>query len=101
MTCPFVGFDLYFLMTNDVEHLFMYLLSFAYIWRNLYSKLVSVFGEWWRVVKNLVSNAGDASKSGLTQGQEDSLGLATHSSIFAWEICVQRSLAGYSPWGWK
>ena len=65
MTCPFVGFDLYFLMTNDVEHLFMCLLSFAYIWRNLYSKLVSVFGEWWRVVKNLVSNAGDASKSGL------------------------------------
>jgi len=35
-------------------------------------------------------------------GQEDSLekGMATHSSILAWEI-PQRSLAGYSPWGCK
>ena len=23
----------------------------------------------------------------------------THSSILAWKICRQRSLAGYSPWG--
>ena len=34
-------------------------------------------------------------------GREDSLeeGMATHSSILAWEIPGQRSLAGYSPWG--
>ena len=33
-------------------------------------------------------------------GQEDPLekGMATHSSILAWEI-LQRSLVGYSPWG--
>ena len=36
-------------------------------------------------------------------GQEDTLekGLATHSSILAWETLGQRSLAGYSPWGCK
>ena len=36
-------------------------------------------------------------------GQEDSLekDIATHSSIFAWRIHGQRSLAGYSPWGCK
>ena len=27
--------------------------------------------------------------------------MATHSSILAWEIPGQRSLAGYSPWGCK
>ena len=27
--------------------------------------------------------------------------MATHSSILAWEIPEQRSLAGYSPWGCK
>ena len=34
-------------------------------------------------------------------GGEDPLekGMATHSSILAWEIHGQRSLAGYSPWG--
>ena len=28
-------------------------------------------------------------------------GMATHSSILAWESCGQRSLTGYSPWGCK
>ena len=28
-------------------------------------------------------------------------GMATHSSILAWRIPGQRSLAGYSPWGHK
>ena len=34
-------------------------------------------------------------------GWEDPLEkeMATHSSILAWEIHVQRSLVGYSPWG--
>ena len=27
--------------------------------------------------------------------------MANHSSILAWEIHGQRSLAGCSPWGWK
>ena len=36
-------------------------------------------------------------------GQEDPLekGMATHSSILAWESHGQRSLAGYSPYGHK
>ena len=36
-------------------------------------------------------------------GQEDSLEeeMATHSSIFAWKIHRDRSLAGYSPWHHK
>ena len=35
--------------------------------------------------------------------QKDTLrkGMAIHSSIFAWRIHGQRSLAGYSPWGHK
>ena len=40
---------------------------------------------------------------GLGLGQEDPLEkeMASHSSILAWEIHGQRSLAGYSPWGHK
>ena len=36
-------------------------------------------------------------------GQEDPLeeGMGTHSSILAWKIHGERSLAGYSPWGRK
>ena len=36
-------------------------------------------------------------------GWEDPLekGMAIHSSILAWGIPWQRSLAGYSPWGVK
>ena len=36
-------------------------------------------------------------------GWEDPLeeGMATHSSVFAWRIHGQRTLAGYSPWGHK
>ena len=36
-------------------------------------------------------------------GQEDPLkkGMATHSSILAWEIPWTEELAGYSPWGCK
>ena len=36
-------------------------------------------------------------------GWEDFLekAMANHSSILAWEIHGQRSLAGYSPWGRK
>ena len=39
----------------------------------------------------------------LSLGQEDPLekGMATQSSILAWRIDGQRSLAGYSPWGHK
>ena len=38
---------------------------------------------------------GQASSSRL---EED---MATHSSVLAWKSHVQRSLAGYSPWGCK
>ena len=36
-------------------------------------------------------------------GLEDPLeeGMATHSSILAWRIPMERSLGGYSPWGGK
>ena len=39
----------------------------------------------------------------LSLGQEDPLekGMGTHSSIFAWRIHGQRSLAGYCPWGYE
>ena len=40
------------------------------------------------MVKNLPSNAGDISDTGLIPGQEDPQkeGIATHSSILAWRI---------------
>ena len=36
-------------------------------------------------------------------GEEDPLedSMVTHCSILAWRIHGQRSLAGYSPWGFK
>ena len=39
----------------------------------------------------------------MIPGQEDLLEkeMATHSSIVAWKIHGQRSLAGYNPWGHK
>ena len=39
----------------------------------------------------------------ISLGQEDPLekGMATHSSILPGEFHGQRSLAGYSPWGWS
>ena len=40
------------------------------------------------MVKNPLANAGDIKDSGLILGQEDPLekGMATHSSVLAWEI---------------
>ena len=37
----------------------------------------------------------------LSLAWEDPLekGMATHSSVLAWKIHAQNSLAGYSPWG--
>ena len=54
------------------------------------------------VVKNSSANEGDVRDSGLILGWEDLLEeMATHSSILAWRIHGQRSLAGYNPWGHK
>ena len=52
------------------------------------------------VVKNLPVNAGDMS---LIPGQQRSPGEGNSnlSGIIAWEIPWQRSLAGYSPGGYK
>ena len=50
------------------------------------------------VVKNPSANAGDVgSMPGL--GRSPGEGMATHSSILAWEIPWSQS--GYSPWGHK
>ena len=56
------------------------------------------------VVKNLPANAGDASLipgSGRSLGQEDPLeeGMATHSSILAWEIPWTEELGGLQSTG--
>ena len=44
------------------------------------------------MVKNLPANAGDISDMGLIPALEDSLeeGMATHSSILAWKIPMDR-----------
>ena len=43
--------------------------------------------------------AGDVGDAGLIPGWEDPLeeGIATHSSILAWEMPWKRILVGYSP----
>ena len=39
----YCGFDLFFLMIKNAEHLFMYLLAFAYLWKNAYLDLLPIF----------------------------------------------------------
>ena len=48
--------------------------------------------------KGSACNAGDLGVRSL--GWEDPMeeGMATHSSILAWRIPIDRRLAGYSPW---
>ena len=55
------------------------------------------------VVKNPSANVGDEGLQVWSLGWEDppEEGMATHSSILAWEIHGQMSLLGYSPWGHK
>ena len=56
------------------------------------------------MVKNSLANAGDTrdacSISGLGRSPGEGKN-AAHSSIIAWEVPWERSLAGYSPWGRK
>ena len=64
--------------------------SFQYSWASLVAQMVKNLPAMWETwVRSL--------------GQEDPLeeGMATHSSILAWRIPWQRSLAGYSPLGLK
>ena len=44
------------------------------------------------LVRNPLANAGDVRDTGLIQGWEDALdeGIATHSSILAWRIPMDR-----------
>ena len=51
------------------------------------------------VIKNLPSNAGDIGGVGSILGQEDPLekGMATHSSILAWRILMDREAYGLQP----
>ena len=53
------------------------------------------------VAENLLASAGDTREAGSTPGLGGSLEeeMATHSSILAWKIPLQRSLVGYGPWG--
>ena len=53
------------------------------------------------VVKNPPATVGDIRVSSLDQEDPLEEGMATHSSILAWRIPWQRSLAGCTPWGHK
>ena len=57
----------------------------------------SLVAQWWRIHLPMEETRVQS------LGWEDSLEkeMATHSSILAWEIHGQRSLAGYSLWGYK
>ena len=52
------------------------------------------------VVKNLSTNAGDLGSIPESRRSPEA-GMATHSSILAWEIPWTENLVGYSPWGLK
>ena len=79
------------LMTNDVEHLFMYLLLIY----SLVKKIQAFPGS--LAVKNLPANEGDSGD----MGQEDSLKkeMATHSSILAWKIPSTEEPGGLQSMG--
>ena len=53
------------------------------------------------VVKNLLTVQESQETRVRSPGWEDPLeeGMATHSSLLAWRIPIQRSLVGDSPWG--
>ena len=53
------------------------------------------------VVKNPPANAGDIRDAGLVPGREDPLeeGMATHSSILAWEIPWTEEAGGLQSMG--
>ena len=51
------------------------------------------------MVKNLPANAGDEMQEMQFNPWVGKKDMAPHSSILAWRIPGQRSLAGYSPWG--
>ena len=53
------------------------------------------------MVKNPPASTGDAKDAGLISGLGGSpgLGMASHSSVLAWEIPGQEELGGCSPWG--
>ena len=55
------------------------------------------------VVKNLLANVGDAGDAGSIPGtgRAPEEGVATHSSVLPGKFHGQRSLVGYSPWGFK
>ena len=51
------------------------------------------------MIKNLPADAGDSGDVSREDPLEEEM--ATHSSVVAWRIYGQRSLAGCSPWGCK
>ena len=55
------------------------------------------------MIKNLPAMQETQFQSLGQEGQEDPLekGMATHSSILAWEIPWTEEPGGYSPWGHK
>ena len=55
------------------------------------------------MIKNLPAMQETQFQSLGQEGQEDPLekGMATHSSILAWEIPWTEEPGGYSPWGCK
>ena len=77
---------------------------FRFIYTHKYTNWVIIYTHRASLVAQLVKNL-PAMQETLVQslGWEDPLdkGMATHSSLLAWKIHGQSSLAGYSPWGRK
>ena len=53
------------------------------------------------LVAQLVKKSHAVQETACNRGDPLEEGMATHSSILAWEILWSESLVGYSPWGHK
>ena len=53
------------------------------------------------LVAQMIKNPPTMQETSRSAGDPCSMEMAAHSSILAWRIHGQRSLAGYSPWGQK
>ena len=93
---------LFFQMLFLSFHLFLVLLGFLLCYISMFKDVPHV--SWASLVVKLIKNLLAIQETQVRSlGQKDprEKEMATHSSILAWRIHGQRSLAGYSQWGPK
>ena len=77
---------------------------FAHLKLTLFGSFSGFILLWSSLMTQMIKNMPAMQETQVQSlGREDPLkkGIATHSSILAWESHGQRSLSGYHPWGAK